>query len=133
MLADLGAPLPREELVHAEREQRAGGEHEPVEVYRHLVRVENRDERNRRQAARKRRDQQLEDDRGAGAWAFVAVGEMTVTTGAGGHAVEGRTERITRRTLGDSQWRIGEFTIANRVIHLNIKWAAKGSNLRQSG
>lgn len=99
MLADLGALLPREELVHAEREQRARGEHEPVEIHRDLVRIENRDERNRRQAARKRRDQQLEDERAARALAFMAVGEMTVTTGAGGHAVDERAERITRRAI----------------------------------
>lgn len=82
----VSAPAPPgEELVHAERENRARGKHEAVEVYRHLPRIEDRDEDDRGKPAREGSAEQLEGDGAAGTRTLMAIGEMTMASGTCGH------------------------------------------------
>ena len=77
---------PREQLMHAEREQGARREHESVEIHRDLVRIENSQEHDRRQPAGQRRDNQLQSDGTAAAGTDMAVGQVATTTRTGSHS-----------------------------------------------
>lgn len=48
--------------MHAECEQRAGREHEAVEIHRHLMWIEHRQEHDGRQPSSQGRDDQFERD-----------------------------------------------------------------------
>lgn len=73
-------PAPHKELMRRQREDRAGREHESVEVDRDLIGIEDRDEHDGRETASERGAEQLERKRSTRAGTFMAFGEMAVTT-----------------------------------------------------
>ena len=69
--------------MHAQRADRARGKHEPIEIDRDLIGVEDGDERNRGETADDRGGRELKPDGSAGAGTTMAFGQMAMAAGTG--------------------------------------------------